>query len=75
MYQVIKSFEDLSIKIQEVICHYCENEKKLSQTARIPETQEAFLDKVNADINSFTDEPVVQCDVEVAEYSLLDDFK
>ena len=42
MYQVIKSFEDLSIKIQEVICHYCENEKKLSQTARIPETQEAF---------------------------------
>ena len=63
------------MKIQEVICHYCENEKKLSQTARIPETQEAFLHKVNADINGFTDEPVVQCDVEVPENSLLDDSK
>ena len=43
------------------------NEKKEKQYVElqlsIPVTQVAFLDRVTPDIDSFTDEPVHQCDV------------
>ena len=41
--------------------------KKLCHTTRTPGTQGAFSDKVTPDIDGFTDEPVVQCDVQVVE--------
>ena len=41
----------------------------------IPGTQEAFPDKVAPDIDEFTDEPVVQCDVQVIKNHFADDSK
>ena len=40
-----------------------------------PGTQGAFSDKVNSDINGFTDEPVVQHDVQVVENTFVDDSR
>ena len=50
---------------------------KNCQTAGIPGTQGAFSDKETSDIDGFTDEPVavVQCEVQVAENTFVDDFK
>ena len=42
-----------------------EKYKKLFQTTGIPGTQGEF-----SDTDAFTDEPVVQCDVQVAENTL-----
>ena len=41
----------------------------------IPGTQGAFSDKITPDIESFTDEPVVQCDVRVVKNTFVDDSK
>ena len=35
----------------------------------------AFLDKVASDIDGFTDEPVVSCDVQVVKNTLTDNSK
>ena len=37
--------------------------------------QGAFSDKVAPDIDGFSDEPVVQCDVQVTENTFIDDSK
>ena len=42
-----------------------EKYKKLCQTTGIPGTQGEF-----SDIDAFTDEPVVQCDVQIVENTL-----
>ena len=47
-----------------------EKNEKLCQITGIPETRGAFPDKVNPDIDGFTDEPVAQCDIQVVENSL-----
>ena len=52
-----------------------EKNEKLCQTTRIPGTQGAFSDKVTHDIVGFTDEPVVQCGVQVVENNFIDDSK
>ena len=49
-----------------------EKNEKLCQITGIPETQGALSDKVAPDIDGFTDEPVVQCDVQVAENTVID---
>ena len=41
--------------------------KNVYHITGIPGTQRAFSDKVTPDIDVLTDEPVVQCDVQVAE--------
>ena len=41
----------------------------------IPGTQGTFSDKITPDIESFTDEPVVQCDVQVVKNTFVDDSK
>ena len=50
---------------------------KNCQTTGIPGTQGAFSDKETSDIDGFTDEPVavVQCEVQVAENTFVDDSK
>ena len=60
----------LSTKIQEVTSNVVINNKngKLCQTTGIPGIQGTISDKITSDIDGFTDEPVVQCDVEV-DYS------
>ena len=40
-----------------------------------PGTHRAFSDKVARDIDDFTDEPIVQCDVQVLENTFIDDSK
>ena len=40
-----------------------------------PGTQREFTDKVVPDIDGFTDEPVVQCDVQVVENTFVVDSK
>ena len=47
--------------------------EKLYQTTGIPGTQGAFSDKVTPDIDGFTDEPVVQCEVLVLKNTFTDD--
>ena len=68
----------MSTKIQEVPSNVAITEKIEKQYARlqlsIPGTQETFLDKVAPDIDSFTDEPVAQCDVQVVK-NTFDDFR
>ena len=56
-YQV----KHLSTKIQEMTSNVVITQKKCTGTQR------AFSDKVTPDIDVLTDEPVVQCDVQVAE--------
>ena len=65
------------MKIQEVISNivFTEKNEKLCQTAEIPETQGAFSDKVALDIDGFTDEPVVQCDVQITDNAFIGDSK
>ena len=41
--------------------------KNVYHITGIPGTHRAFSDKVTPDIDVLTDEPVVQCDVQVAE--------
>ena len=50
-----------------------EKNEKLYQTTGIPGTQGAFSDKVTPDIDGFTDEPVVQCEVQVLKNTFIDD--
>ena len=38
-------------------------------------TQGTFSDKVTSDIDAFTDEPVVRCDVRVVKNTFIDDSK
>ena len=68
----------MSTKIQEVPSNVAITEKIEKQYARlqlsIPGTQETFLDKVAPDIDSFTDESVAQCDVQVVK-NTFDDFR
>ena len=55
----------LRAKIQEVaskVAITVKNEK-LCQATRISGTQGAFSDKVTPEVDGFTDEPVVQCDL------------
>ena len=58
----LEKLKHLSKKIQEVISNIIITEKneKLCQTTGIPGTQEVFSDNATADIDGFTDEPVVQ---------------
>ena len=44
-----------------------EKNENLCQTTRIPGTQGAFSEKVTTDIDDFTNELVVQCDVHVVK--------
>ena len=44
--------------------------EKLCQTNRDTRAQGAFSDKVTSDFDGFTDEPIVQCDVQVIENTL-----
>ena len=48
---------------------------KNCQTIAISGTQGGFSDKVTPDIDVFTDEPVVYCDVQVVEVTFIDDSK
>ena len=66
----------MSTKIQEVISNtITEKNEKLCQTTGKPGIQGAFSGEVNPDIDGFTDEPVVQCDVHVVENIFTDDSK
>ena len=76
----LDQLEHLSTKIQEVTSDVAITEKNEKQYVRlqliIPGTQGAFLDKVTPDIDGFTDEPVLhQCDIQVVEYTFVDDSK
>ena len=62
-YQV----KHLSTKIQEMTSNVVITQKNVYHITGIPGTQRAFSDKVAPDIDVLTDEPVVQCDVQVAE--------
>ena len=55
----------LSTKIQEISSNIVITEKneKICQTTGLPGTQGAFSNKVNPDIDGFTDEPVEQFNV------------
>ena len=59
----------MSTKIQKVTSNIVITEKneKLCHATGIPGTQGAFSDKVTPNINGFTDETVVQYDVQVVE--------
>ena len=68
------------MKVQEVISNVSitvENEKQyVGQIIQlgIPGTQGAFSDNVTPDIDGFTDEPFVRCDVRVVKNIFIDDF-
>ena len=68
-----------STNIQEVTSNVAITEKNEKQNVRLqlskPRTLGAFSDKVAPDISSFTDEPVVQCVVQVVKNSFVDDSK
>ena len=49
--------------------------QRLCQTTGILRTQGAISNKVNPVINVFTDEPEIQCDVQVAENTLVNGSK
>ena len=49
--------------------------EELCQTTGIPGNQGAFLDKVTSDIDGFTDELVVHCDLQVVKNTFVDDSK
>ena len=74
---MIEQLKHWSTKIQEVISNIVITEKneKQCQTTGIPRTLGAFSDKVTLDIDGFTDEPVVKCDVQVVENTFIDDSK
>ena len=46
--------------------------KNYVRVLRYQGPQEAFPDKVITDINGFTHEPVVYCDVKVVQYTFID---
>ena len=62
----------MSTKLQEITSNVAISEKNEKQYVRlqlsITGTQEAFLDKVAPDIDGFTGEQVVQCDVQVVKF-------
>ena len=62
----------MSTKLQEITSNVAISEKNEKQYVRlqlsITGTQEAFLDKVTPDIDGFTGEQVVQCDVQVVKF-------
>ena len=62
---------------QEVVSNVAITVKneKLCQTKGIPGTQGIFSDTVTSDISGFTNEPVVQCDVQVAGNTFADNSK
>ena len=64
------------MKIQEVISNIVITDKygKLCQS-RDTRTQGAFSDNFTPDIDGFTDEPVVQCDVQIVENTFIDHSK
>ena len=63
----------LGTKGLDVTSNVVITEKNEKQYVRqIPGTQGAFSDKITPDIESFTDEPVVQCDVRVVKNTLVD---
>ena len=74
MYQVIRATDKhLSTKIQELISNIVIWEKwKTLSDIRIPGTQIIFSRKVSPDIDGSTDEPVVQCDIQVVENTFAD---
>ena len=69
------------MKIQEATSNVVITEKNEKQYVRqviqlgIGGTQGALSDKVTTDIDGFTDEPVVQCDVRVVKITFLGDSK
>ena len=71
-----RASEAFSTKIQEVISNIVITEKneKQCQNTRIPGTQGTFS-KLPQTFDGFTDEPVVQCDVQVVENTFIDDSK
>ena len=74
----LKQLKHLSTKIQESTSNVAITEENEKEYARlqlsIPGTHLVFSDKVAPDIDGFTNEPVVQCDVEVVKNSFVDDF-
>ena len=67
----------LSTKIQEVTSNVAiivKNEK-LCQTTGMPGSQGAYSGKVTSDIDSFTDDTVVQCEVQAVEKPFVDDSR
>ena len=77
MYQGIRATEKyLSTKIHELIWNIVIWEKwRTLSDIRVPGTQGTFSRKVTPDIDSFTDETVIQCDVQVVEHNFVDDCK
>ena len=73
----IEPLKHSSMEIQEVISNIVITEKngKLCQTTGIQRNLGTFLDKVTPDIDGFTDEPVVKCDVQVIENTFMGDSK
>ena len=74
----LEQVKHLITKIQEltsndVITDKMKNYVRLQLS--MPGTQEAFWDKVTTDIDGFTDEPVVQCDIEVIKNIFVDDSR
>ena len=69
-YQGIRAPEALECKNRSDF-KYCiaitEKHEKLLDNTGIPKPQGAISDKVTPDIDAFSDEPVVQCDVQVVE--------
>ena len=66
----IEAFEYENTRSDVKCCDYWEKWK-----AMFPGTQREFTDKVVPDIDGFTDEPVVQCDVQVVENTFVVDAK
>ena len=68
--RTIKVFAYKNTRSDFKCCDYWERWKTI-RTA----TQGAFSDKIAPDIDVFTDEPVVQCDIQVVESTSLADSK
>ena len=66
----IEAFEDENTRIDVKCYNYYEN-KNMSDYR----TQGAISNKVNPVTNVFTDEPEIQCDVQVVENTLVNDSK
>ena len=73
----LDQLKNVSMKIQEMISNIIITKKneKLYQTTGIPGAQGAFSDQTNPDVDGFTNEPVVQCDAQVAKNIFINDSK
>ena len=74
--RAVEAFEYENTRSDFKCCDYREKWKTTWQIQlSIQGTQGAFSDKATSNIDDFTDEPEVQCDIQVVKNTFVDDSK